>query len=272
LLYSNSQKEWLKKLNSEEIFLMNLHDEIILSILDIAIYESIINSNFETLCNSIFTYSRLRSLNRLHLPGVGWYCVESLILDDKVLLKNSFKGKIEIEQNDFNAQNYLFHNFLKVIFFNQNNWKKIVLKQYDDNINSTIKGKFDIELLHILKKIVLCDTDIETHYINLIKLYSKCQWLTQGYYRECKLIKYMPIFLIGIYKLIGREIKIETDMDFFDSFIIYLNNIGNTEPKLVYNFTGKIDFLNKILDKEYEGFSEYIKDVTVCKESANIHL
>jgi hypothetical protein len=70
--------------------------------------------------------------------------VESFILGDKVLFSNSFKGKIEIVQNDYDVENYLSGNFIKVMFFNQNNWKEIVLKQYNDNVNKSIKGKFDI--------------------------------------------------------------------------------------------------------------------------------
>jgi hypothetical protein len=256
LLYSDRNRNWLKKLSAEEIFLMNIHSKIILAILDIAIYESTINNNYELLCNGIFAYSRLRNLNRLHLPGVGSGSIESLILNDTVLFKNSFKGKVEIDQNDYNVENYLFGNFIKIIFFNQNNWKEIVLQQYDDNINKSIKGKFDMELLKIYKNIVTGENDFENSYNNLIRLHSKCQWLTQGWYRESKLINYMPIFLVGIYKLIGRQLKIETDKEYFAKFIAYLDSRNNIENKLVYNFTGRIDFLNKILDKEYESFSK----------------
>jgi hypothetical protein len=260
LLYSNGKRNWLKKLSAEEIFLMNIHAKIILAILDIAIYESITNNNYELLCNGIFTYSRLINLNRLHLPGVGSGSIEGFILNDTVLFKNSFKGKVEIDQNDYNVEDYLFNNFIKIIFFNQNNWKEIVLQQYDDNINKSIKGKFDMELLKIFKNIVTGENDFENSYNNLIRLHSKCQWLTQGRYRECKLINYMPIFLVGIYKLIGRQLKIETDKEYFAKFIAYLDNRNNNiENKLVYNFTGRIDFLNKILDKEYESFSKEYK-------------
>jgi hypothetical protein len=260
LLNSSAKKNWLKKLNEEEIFLMNIHDKIILAILDIAIYESIINNNYELLCNGIFTCSRLRSLNRLYLPGMD-LCgsIESFILGDKVLFNNSIDGEIEIDQNDYNVENDLPYNFIKVIFFNQDNWKEIVLKQYNDHVNKTIKGKFDIELLQILKNIVTGENNFENNYNNLVKLHSRCQWLTQGYYRECKLINYVPIFLIGIYKLIGKKLKIETDKKYFFDFIEYLNKNNNIDNKVVYNFTGKIDFLNKILDKGYENFSKEYK-------------
>jgi hypothetical protein len=185
--------------------------------------------------------------------------VESFILDDKILFNNSFKGKIEIDQNDYNMENYLFDNFIKIIFFNQTNWKEIVLKQYEDNVNKTIKRKFDMKLLKILKNIATGENNFENDYNNLVKLHSKCQWLTQGCYWECRLINYMPIFLVGIYKLIGRQLSIETDKEYFAKFIGYLNNENNIENKLVYNFTGRIDFLNKILDKEYENFSKEYK-------------
>lgn len=260
LLDSNAKRKWLKKLNTEEIFLMNIHDKIILAMLDIAIYESIINNNYELLCNGIFTYSRLRNLNRLHLPGSNWGAIESFILNDVDLIKNSFKGKIEIDKNDYSIDDYLIDNFMKVIFFDQGNWKETVLQQYNDNINTTIKGKFDIGLLQIFRKMVIGENDFENNYNDLIKLHSKCQWLTQGWYRECKLINYIPIFLVGIYKLIGRQLKIETDKEYFIKFIKYLNNRNNIENKLVYNFTGRIDFLNKILDKEYEKFSKEYKN------------
>jgi hypothetical protein len=69
----------------------------------------------------------------------------------------------------------------------------------------------------------------------------------------------MPIFLAGIYKLIGRQLRIETDKEYFAKFIAYLDSRNNIENKVVYNFTGRIDFLNKILDKEYESFSKEYK-------------
>jgi hypothetical protein len=266
LLYSNGRKRNLiERLDIEELFLMNVPAKIILAILDISIYESILNDEYSLLCNGIFTYSRLRSLNRLHLPGMNLCCsVESFILDDKVLFNNSFKGKIEIDQNDYNMENYLFDNFIKIIFFNQTNWKEIVLKQYEDNINKTIKGKFDMKLLEILKNIATGENNFENDYNSLVKLHPKCQWLTQGWYRECKLINHMPIFLAGIYKLIGKQLRIETDKEYFAKFIEYLNNENNIENKLVYNFTGRIDFLNRILDKEYENFSKEYKNKCHC--------
>jgi hypothetical protein len=240
LLNSDTKRNWLKKLNAEEIFLMNMHDKVILSILDIAIYESMINDNYELLCNGIFIYSRLRSLNRLHLPGMS-LCgsIESFILGDKVLFDDSFKGKIEIDHN---------------------NWKEIILKQYNDSVNKGIEGKFDIELLQILKNIVAGETDFENNYTNLVRLHSKCRWLTQGWYRECKLINYVPIFLVGVYKLIGRKFEIKTDKKYFSNFTEYLNKNNDIDYKIVYNFTGKIDFLNKILYKEYENFSDEYKN------------
>jgi hypothetical protein len=91
LLYSNTRKiNSLKKLNSEEIFLMNVPDKIILAILNISIYESILENDYGILCNGVFTYSRFRNLNRFHLEGFSLCnCIESFILDDKVLLKKS---------------------------------------------------------------------------------------------------------------------------------------------------------------------------------------
>jgi hypothetical protein len=114
--------------------------------------------------------------------------------------------------------------------------------------------------LQIFKNIVTDRNNFANNYNILVKLHSKCQWLTQGYYRECKLINYVPVFLVGIYKLIGKKLEIETEKKYFSDFINHLNKNNDIDYKLVYNFTGKIDFLNKILDKEYEKFSKEYKN------------
>jgi hypothetical protein len=231
-------KDLLKKLEPEEIFLMNIHNKFILAILDISICESIINNNFEILSNGIYTYSRLGNLNRIHLPGFNLCnCIESFILDDKILLKNCFKG-IDVE----------------------NNWKKTILQEYKNF--GPPNGKFDLELLQIFQKMTSLENGIEDNYNNLVKLYSKCQW-TRTWYRECVLINYLPIFLVGIYKLIGKKFKIETNNEYIMKYVEYLDT-NNKENKLVYNFTGGINFLNKILDKEYEKYCNVYKNKCHC--------
>ncbi|GHV86699.1 hypothetical protein AGMMS50230_23070 [Spirochaetia bacterium] len=222
LLYSNTNnRNLLKKLSIEEIFLMNLPDNVILSILNISIYEAIINKNYELLYNGIYTYSHLQNLNRQHLKGFD------------------------------------FTNFIECLIFNENeyigiiNWKEYVVKQFMENYKEQMNGKFDSELLEVLNKTISLENGIENNFNNLVKLHSKCQWLTKGLYRECNLINYMPIYLIGIYKFIDKKIKIETKNEYFIEFINYLDTNKKMENKLVYKFTGEIDFLNKILDKEY---------------------
>jgi hypothetical protein len=76
--------------------------------------------------------------------------------------------------------------------------------------------------------------------------------------KGCNLLIYMPIFLIGLYKLINRPFKIKTDNQWLLDFISYLEQNKYKENKLVYTFSGKIDFLNSILDDKYdEFFKEY---------------
>jgi hypothetical protein len=229
LLYSGVKRNGLKKLNEEEIFLLNIHDKFILSILNISIYEAIVNDNYELLYNGIYTYSHLRKLNRLHLKGCKFH--------------------VNIEGLIFNENEYI----------KQNNWKEYAVKQFFENFGNQMNGKFDMELVKILNKTISME-DVEDNYNNLLKLHSKCQWLTRGWYRECNLINYMPIFLVGIYKFAGQNIKIETENKWFTGFIDYLDKTGVKENKLVYKFTGKIDFLNRILDKEYNNFSDEYKN------------
>ncbi|MDR1317206.1 MAG: hypothetical protein LBK13_10070 [Spirochaetales bacterium] len=230
LLYSNGEK-MLKKLKPEEIFFMNMHDKIILSILNISIYGAISSENYELLYNGIYTYNHVRTLNRLHLRGgfnfTGFF--EALIFNENEFIK-------------------------------QNNWKEYVIKRFLDNSGDRMSGKFDMELLKIFEKTVNSEAGVENHFNNLIKLHSRCQWLTQGGYRECNLINYMPVFLIGIYKFIDRDIKIETQNKFFTEFIEYLNKNKTQENKLVYKFTGETAFLNNILDKDYNNFKNEYKN------------
>ena len=98
---------------------------------------------------------------------------------------------------------------------------------------------------------------LESNYYNfnnLLKLHSKCQWLTKGWYRECNLINYMPIFLVGLYILINRTFTIETDNKWLLGFINYLEQNTFKGGELVYTFGGKIDFLNGVLDEKYDEF------------------
>ncbi|MDR3093371.1 MAG: hypothetical protein LBU62_01850, partial [Bacteroidales bacterium] len=226
LLFSRTQKrDLLKKLKTEEIFLMNIHDKIILSVLNISIYRAITDKNYELLYNGIYTYAHLRSLNRLHLEGFKFHeFFESLIFNENR-------------------------------FINENNWKEYVVKQFIENFGDQMTGKFDMELLQVLHKTISAENSVEDNFNNLLQLHSKCQWLTKGAYRECNLINYMPIFLIGIYKFIDKNIKIETKNEWLIEFIDYLNRNKNAENKLVYKFTGEIDFLNNILHKDYNSFS-----------------
>lgn len=235
LLYSNSKITWLKTLKSEELFFMNMHDKQILAILNISIYEAIINTNYETLYNGIYTYNRLRILNRLHLSGFKFHeTIESLIFNN-----NDFLG---ID----NPSGYLLRQFM----------------EYLDVPNG---NKFDMELIQLLERLNEREDGVETNFQNLLKLHSKCRWLTRGWYRECNLINYMPIFLVGIYKLINRTFDIETDNERLKDFIHYLAQNKNKKTELVYTFNGKIDFLNDIIGKRFEEFQREYKNKCHCR-------
>jgi hypothetical protein len=97
----------------------------------------------------------------------------------------------------------------------------------------------------------------------MVKLYSKCQWV-KSWYRECILIKYMPLFIIGVNKLIGNDFSINIKNKYLIEFINYLNKHNEKENKLVFNFSGKIDFSNKILNNGYEVFSNRYKNKCHC--------
>ena len=222
LLYSNSKLKWLKTLKSENLFLMNMHDKHILAILNISIYEAIISENYEILYRGILTYNRLRTLNRIHLSGSKFNVnVESLIYSD---------------------------NFLK-----QNNHTENLLQQFMGYLDVP-NGKFDTTLIQLLENLIKDGKSVDTHFNSLIKLHSKCQWLTKGWYRECNLINFMPIFLVGIYKLINRTFKVETENTWLIDFIHYLEQNQSKKNELIYTFSGKIDFLNSILNDKYDEF------------------
>ena len=233
LLYSNTKKsDWLKTLSSEELFFLNMHDKHILTILNISIYEAIINKNYELLYRGIFTYNRLRTLNRLHLSNSNAnIIVESVIYSDDFLKQNNYVD-------------YLLKRFMEYYDFPQ--------------------GKFDTELVQLLGNLAKKESGVENSFNNLLKLYPKCQWLTRGWYKECNLINYMPIFLVGLYKLINKTFNIETDNKCLIGFINYLEQNKFKENKLVYTFGGKIDFLNVVLDEKYDEFhKEYNRKCSV---------
>lgn len=263
LLNSNAWRKHYHKLTVEELFVMNLKDKEILAILNLSIYQSIAKNDYSILIDGVFTYTRLRFLNRTYLLGTNdWIAVESQITNDKELLSLLYSKTLALETDKYDYAYLLSQNLLRTILHNHN-FKTESLKQYLEFIGN-VSSKFDISFLKYLYSLItgkyqLCKTSFE----QMEQLYGRCQWLTTGWYREANLNKRFPIFLLGLYQL-KNFANTNFDLDIKNEFLKNVNQFRienpNYEPKLFRQFDGELKFLNEVLTNNFASFYTNYKD------------
>lgn len=257
LLNANAWGKYYHKLTKEELFLMNLNDKEILAILNLSIYQSIIQKDYSHLLNGIFTYSRLRFLNRVYVSGTkNWIVVESLITNDTDLKNICYPKQLTSINKIDDAVVMLIENFLKTILV-KSDFTHQVHKQYSEFIGE-VSAKFDNALIKYLYGLTTNDYELcKTCFEQMEQLYSKCLWLTSGWYREANLSKKVPIFLLGLYQLknftaINFEPVIKNE--FLKTANQFIVETPNYQPELFREFNGELKFLNEILTNNFVSF------------------
>ena len=255
LLNSNIWGKYYHRLTVEELFLMNLNNKEILAILNISIYNTIHKKDFRILMDGIYTYSRLRALNWAYTFFTDeWTVVESLITNDRELRDLLYPKSLSFNDEKLYPSTILLGgNFLKTILLNPV-FKDETHQQYSELIEE-VSGKFDTAFLHYLYSLTSNDTELaQTSFAQMEQLYSQCKWLATGWYKEANLNKIIPVFLLGLYQLK----KITADKIEIDFKNIYLANaekfiLDNPDykPKVAFEFTGELQFLNQILTDEF---------------------
>lgn len=275
LLNSNSWGKHYHKLTTEELFVMNLNDKEILGILNLAIYQSILQNDYSHLINGIFTYSRLRLLNRAYVSGVSdWLVVESLVTNDTELQNLEYTKSLNFNNDTlFDTVSLLGGNLLKTILIKPD-FKSQTIEQYSKLIGD-VKSKFDNAFLQYLYGLTTDNYELcKTSFEQIEQLYKRCQWLATGWYREANLNKELPIFVLGLYQL-----KNFTNSNFdFDIRNEFLKNVKqftvdnpNYKPKLFMQFDGELNFLNDILTNNFTSFYiNYKIKINEIKTPANL--
>ncbi len=258
LLNSNAWGIHYHKLTIEELFVMNLHDKEILAILNLSIYQSISQNENSYLINGIFTYSRLRLLNRAHLSGTNnWIVVESLVTNDTELQNLQYSESLTFNNDTlYDTVSLLSGNLLKTILVNPG-FKSRILEQYSSLVGE-VSSKFDNAFLKYLfglttNNVELCKTSFE----QIEQLYSKCQWLAKDWYQEANLNKKLPIFLLGLY-LLKNFSNTKFELVIKNEFLMKLKEFTvenpDYKPELFRQFDGELEFLNQVLTKNFASF------------------
>lgn len=268
LLNSNAWGKHYHQLSKEELFLMNLNDKEILAILNLSIYQSVAQNDYSHLLNGIFTYSRLRFLNRAYASETtNWTVVESLVTNDTEL-KNLVYPKSSTLNIDttYDTVVQLSGNLLKTILVNSD-FKNQSHQQYSGLIGD-VSSKFDKALLKYLYGLTADDYELcRTSFEQMEQLYSRCLWLTSGWYREANLNKKIPIFLLGLCQLKNfatTNFDLTIKNEFLKSASQFIAENPNYKPKLFKQFDGELKFLNKILTDDFASF--YVAYKTTMNE------
>ncbi|WP_343558892.1 hypothetical protein [Sphingobacterium sp.] len=263
LFNSNAWGRQYHKLSIEELFFMNLNNDAILAILNVSIYHAIVQNDYRHLLNGVFTYSRLRSLQRAYIPGPGdWIVVESLINNDIALREIEYPKSLDFNTNVFYDTTLLLSgNLLRTILINPD-LKTLTLEQYSKFIGE-VSSKFDKAFLHYLFGLITEDyTLCQTNFAEMEQLYSRCQWLSSGWYRDANLNKSVPIFLLGLYQLkntVNIAVEIELENEFLNNTNRFILDNPNYTPQIFNYFDGELGFLNETLTNNFVPFYQDYK-------------
>jgi len=246
------------KLSIEELFFMNLNNEVILGILNLSIYHAIVQNDYRHLLNGVFTYSRLRLLHRAYLPGTAdWIVVESLVSNDIVLQDVEYPKSLGFNTDVlYDPVLQLSKNLLRTILINPD-LKTQTLEQYSKFIGE-VSSKFDKAFLEYLYGMMTEDYMLcKTNFAKMEQLYSRCQWLSSGWYRAANLNKSVPIFLLGLYQLkniVNIDIELELENEFLKNANRFIVDNPNYIPQIFNYFDGELGFLNDILTNNFVPF------------------
>lgn len=276
LFNSNAWGRQYHKLSIEELFFMNLNNDAILAILNVSIYHAIVQNDYSHLLNGVFTYSRLRSLQRAYIPGTNdWTVVESLISNDIVLRDIEYPKSLGFNTNVlYDTTLLLSGNLLRTILTNPD-LKTLTLEQYSKFIGE-VSSKFDRALLQYLCGLTTEDDKLcKTNFAEMEQLYNRCQWLSSGWYGDANLNKSVPIFLLGLYQLkniVNINIEIELENEFLKNTDRFIVDNPNYIPQIFNYFDGELEFLNETLTNSFVPFYhtykiklDEIKTVTQAK-------
>ena len=258
ILNANAWGDHLHNLTVEELFIMNLNDKEVLAILNLSIYQAIIQNDYSHLINGVFTYSRLRLLQRTHVSGTkDWIVVESMITNDKILKNLEYPKSITFNKDkSYDEVIVLAENLLKTIVTNPA-FKMDAQKQYSELIGN-VSSKFDNSFINYLYGLTTDNYELcKTSFEQMEQLYGRCQWLSRGWYEDAKLNTKGPIFLLGLYRLKNVSIA-NFEFDIKNEFLKKASNfiIENPEykPSLCMSFNNELQFLNNILTENFATF------------------
>jgi hypothetical protein len=270
-----NRKGFLPALSIEEVFLLQIHKDTVLSIFNLAFYQSLQQSDYRLLRNGIYSYNRLRIYERIKLSDYNeWCALASLAIFDLEALKICFSDTIELGEISECCDMPLLsvNNLLRTIISDNDVWKEKVIFDVEQHIND-IKSKFEKGLIRALVGIIKQDTAlINLSLSEMLEYYKRCKWLhDEGYYGCKNLFKYCPLFIMGIHNLAllkvadkSSEILLPDKTVWLKEFIIFCDEDRNFEPFIQYS--GKIEFLNDYITRIAQVYPTKRKNIKTAWE------
>lgn len=258
LLNSNTWGDHYHKLSFSELFLMNLNDKEILGILNIAIYQAVVDNDYKQLLNGIFTYSRLRLLNRAYLSGpADWIIVEGAVNKDTELQGLVYTKSLALDNTvSYDKTLLLSRNLLRAIVIEPD--LKNETKELYSKLIGEVTSKFDRAFLEYLYGVITGDYQlIRANFEEMEQCYSRCQWLSSGWYREAGLNKTVPVFLLGLYQLknvVNNSIELPLKNEYLREASHVIRESPDYKPQILKPFEGSLQFLNDILISDFVPF------------------
>ena len=251
LLYGNAPH--LQAKTPEGVILQNLPDRMILSALDISVFDYLTGGDPATLCGGLHTYARLRHLNRWRLSGAHFNTVvESYATGDKVMRDGLFKSSGCGMEPLGESETALLGNFVKAIRSRDEDSSGIVIRQWAETAPA-VTAAFDKALYRFLAAVLEKDAaPIEGQFGELCRLHNRCGWIVRGWYRESTLIQTLPMFLAGLCRLAreeaGADLAAGTGNPCLDGLISCLDDVAGAGGARHMRFTGDAAFLNRLLE------------------------
>lgn len=247
------QDSFDKNITTEDKFLFNLSPEILAGIIDVGIYNFYKTENIDQLLSCFRFYERLNFYYAMHNRIVDWTALESKSTLDQNLLDIAYHKPVEYDNEELDLSFALMKNGIRSIVFQNENWKKKVAKTIEENWQNLVL-KFDKEVITVIYSIIIGDfTAFSKSIENALRLFPKSQWIND-YYHKPQLLKYCPIFILGLYNLGFEQFKKAIFFDefpLFDKVVGNINNATTTHLKFI-NFVGELGFMDDLLYNDFE--------------------
>ena len=266
LMYSGVRKDFLKALTEEEIFMLHIPKDAVLSIFNIAFMRSIEENDMEIMREGICSYNRLRMYERIFSGHDEWCALAALSVNDNEALGACFPRDIKLLDAGDLCGPFLVsvRNLLRTILFRTDKKEEaIALAEktagapgFDRGLMMSLAGIAERNVRRINES-VEC----------MLEFHPRCRWLhTEGYYGTGNLFRYFPVFAIGIYNLARTELKEEGEALILPEKYAWIAEFSDMCMRTAdihpfFRYPEKIDFMNACTERIGSIFPKKMKAV-----------